>query len=131
MTTNASLHVSAEAGSFRCDAEALHCLDNFLIKICSTIKDQIIRRRIARKCLSQLLADPLTRRVPGYIDMQDAASVVRDDKEAIKHAKGERWDGEEVHRSDSFAVVVQEDFPLFSRLWVPRSFSHPSQNSSL
>jgi hypothetical protein len=25
-------------------AENLHCLDNFLIKICGAIKDQIIRR---------------------------------------------------------------------------------------
>jgi hypothetical protein len=44
--------------------------------------------------------------VPDYIEVQDAAPVVRDDKEAIQHTKGERWDGEEVHRGDGFAVVI-------------------------
>jgi hypothetical protein len=48
--------------------------------------------------LSQLLRYPLTRWVPGYIEMQDAASVVRDDKETIQHTKGQRRDSEEVHR---------------------------------
>ena len=38
---------TAEAGSFRCDAEALQCLDNFLIKICGTIKDQVTGYRLA------------------------------------------------------------------------------------
>jgi hypothetical protein len=28
--------------------------------------------------------------VPGYIEVQDAAAIVRDDKEAIQHAKGQR-----------------------------------------
>jgi hypothetical protein len=31
---------------------------------------------------------------------------VRDDKRAIKHAKGERWHSEEIHRGDGFAVVM-------------------------
>ena len=122
---------TAEAGSLRCDAKALHCFDNFLIKICGTIKDQITGHRLVRECLSQLLRYPLTRWVPGYIGVQDAAAVVRDDKEAMQHAKGERWDSEEIHRGDDFAVVVQEDFPLFRRFRVPRSFSHPPQNCSL
>jgi len=47
--------------------------------------------------------------------MQYPAPVVRDDKEAIEHVKGQRWDGEEVHGHDGFAVVVQEGFPLFRR----------------
>jgi len=79
---------TAEAGSLRCDAKALHCFDNFLIKICGPIKDQVTGYRLVRECLSQLLRYPLTRWVPGYIEVQDAASVVRDDKEAIQHAKG-------------------------------------------
>ena len=79
---------TAEAGSLRCDAEALHCFDNFLIKIGGTIKDQVTGYRLVRECLSQLLRYPLTRWVPGYIEVQDAASVVRDDKEAIQHTKG-------------------------------------------
>jgi hypothetical protein len=39
---------------------------------------------------------------------------VRDDKEAIKHAKGDRGNVEEIHRCDHFAMVVQEGFPLFA-----------------
>jgi hypothetical protein len=34
---------TAEAGSLRCDAEALHCFDNFIVKICGAIKDQVTR----------------------------------------------------------------------------------------
>ena len=80
---------------------------------------------MVRKSLAKLLRHPLTRRVPSYIEMQDAAPVVGDDKEAIEHLKGQRWDGEEVHGDDGFAVVVQEGFPLFRRLRVPRRLSHP------
>jgi hypothetical protein len=62
----------------------------------------------------QLLRYPLTRWVPGYIEVQDAAPVARDDKETIQHAKGWRWDSEEIHRGDSFAVIAQEGFHCFA-----------------
>src|SRR3984957_13121534 len=74
---------AAEAGSLRCDAKALHGFDNLPLKICGAIKDQVSGGRLVWKCLSQLLRYPLTRWVPGYIEVQDAAPVVRDDKEAI------------------------------------------------
>ena len=41
----------AEAGSLRCDAKALYCFDNFLIKICGTIKDQVTGYRLVREGL--------------------------------------------------------------------------------
>jgi hypothetical protein len=97
---------TAEAGSLRCDAEAFYDAYDIHVEVCGTVKDQVTGYRVVRECLSQVLRYPAAYWVPGYIEMQDAASVVRDDKEAIKHAKGYRWNGEEVHRRDGFAVVV-------------------------
>jgi hypothetical protein len=34
---------TAEAGSFRCDAEAFYDADDLVVEVCSAIKDQIVR----------------------------------------------------------------------------------------
>jgi hypothetical protein len=43
--------------------------------------------------------------------VQDAPAVVGNNEEAVQEAKRSRWNGEEVHRGDGFAVVSQESKP--------------------
>ena len=122
---------TAEAGSFLRDAEASYEADDIVVEVCGTVKDQVTGYPVIREGLAKLLSHPCAGGMTRPIEMQNAAPVVSDDKEAIKYAEGQCGNDEEVHRGDGFAVVIQENFPLFRRLWVPRSFSHPPQNSSL
>ena len=122
---------TAEAGSFRLDAKALHGADDFFVEIRTAIKDQIARRRVVGKCLAQLLGHPCAGRMSGHIEVKDAPPVVGDDKEAIENTEGERWLSEEVHRCDDFTVVLQERRPSLCWLRISRRSSHPSQHRSL
>jgi len=121
---------TAEAGSFRLDAIALHGADDFFVEIRTAIKDQIARRRVVGKCLAQLLGHPCAGRMSRHIEVKDAPPVVGDDKEAIENTEGERWLSEEVHRCDDFTVVLQERRPSLCWLRISRRSSHPSQHRS-
>ncbi len=43
---NAILPRTSKAGSLGLDAEALHCVDDFFIEVCTAIEDQIARSRV-------------------------------------------------------------------------------------
>src|SRR5215472_9800642 len=49
--------------------------------------------------------------MPGHIAVQDAAAIVADEKEAVKHREGDRGDGGEIHRSYSFPMVTKKGEP--------------------
>lgn len=53
---------TAVAGSLRLNAECLHGIDHLRIKTRTAIKDQVVKRRVVRECLAQLLNDPGARR---------------------------------------------------------------------
>jgi hypothetical protein len=55
---------------------------------------------------------------------------MRNDEEAINHPQGQSRHGEEVHRRNGLAVIVQECRPSFCWFRVRWSFPHPSQNGS-
>src|SRR5580658_62876 len=64
-----------------------------------------------RKRLSQLLYDPLARRVRRYVEVHNATAAVLDHKQAIEHTKRQCGNGKEVKRRDHFAMVVEECCP--------------------
>jgi hypothetical protein len=43
--------------------------------------------------------------------VQDATTIVTDDKKAIQHTERDRWHGEEVHRSNRFPVITEKGKP--------------------
>jgi len=43
-----------------------------------------------------------------HIEVQDLTPVVPDNEKAVQNTKRERWDGEEVHRSNGLAMVSEE-----------------------
>jgi len=79
---------TAETGSPRRDAKALYDAYDIVVEVCATVKDEIIGYRVVGKGLAKLLSHPGAGGVLRHIEMQDAAPVVRDDKEAIQHTKG-------------------------------------------
>ena len=40
------------------------------------------------------------------IEVQDAATVMANEEEAVEHTEGESRDGEEIHCRDGFAVIT-------------------------
>jgi hypothetical protein len=78
-----------------------------------------------------LLNNPSADGMFGHIEVKDASTIVSNDKEGVKHAKGERRDGEEVHRCNCFTMIAQKHRPLFCRLKVPAPFLHPTQHRTL
>jgi len=128
---NAVLPRASEAGLLGLDAEARHGVDHLRIEAGAVIEDQIARRGVVRERFPQLLNHPCTRRVFGHIAVQDAPPIMRDDEEAVQNAEAQRRHGEEVHRGNRFAMVVQKSRPSLCRLRIARCFSHPAQHGSL
>lgn len=64
------------------------------------------------------------------IEVQDPPSVMTDHEE-VEHAERDRWDREEVHCGDCFAMVPKECKPAFSRFRISGRASHPARDGSL
>jgi len=61
--------------------------------------------------LSQLLYDPLARRVRRGVEVQNTAAAVLNYKQAIEHAKSQCGNSKEIKPRDHLAMVVQEGRP--------------------
>jgi hypothetical protein len=128
---HAVLPGTLKGSPLRNDAEAPDRIDNFRAEIRSAVEDQILRSQVKWKCFAQLLDHPCTSRVSGRIAVKDAATIMRNDKEAIQHTEGEGGDREEIHRRDHLTMIAQKCRPSLCRLEITRRFPHPTQDGSL
>ena len=74
--------------------------------LCVVVKDEEFGRGLIGKGFAQLLYDPSARRMASDVEVQDAATVVADDEEAIENIERERRDREEIHGRDGLAVIT-------------------------
>jgi hypothetical protein len=125
---NTVLPWTLETGPLGLNAKAPHGVDDFLIEARVAIKDQIAGRRVVGKSFAKLLDNPGAVRMLGHVAMKDTSSIVRNDKEAVKHAERQRGHGKEIHRSDGFSMIAQKGRPSLCRFWIPRRFPHPAQH---
>jgi hypothetical protein len=88
---------ASEAGSFGFNSEACDRLNNVIIEIVAAVEDQVFGRGVIRKRFAQLLRDPRAGWMAGYIEVQYAPPVMRDNEEAIPQAEGKGGQSEEVH----------------------------------
>jgi hypothetical protein len=95
------------------------------------IEDKKLGSGLIWKGFSQLLDNPQASRMLGDVEVQDASTAVADDEEAIERAEGDRRNGEEVHRGDSFPVVAQKGEPALGKLRIFRRSFHPAGDRSL
>ena len=65
------------------------------------------------------------------IAMQDAPTIVADDKETVEDAERDRGHGEEVHRRNRFPMVAKEGEPTLGRVRISRCSFHPTGDGSL
>ena len=122
--------------AFERSANGFHTKDfrscqDFSAKSGIAVVNQIARRCVERKCLAQLLTHPGAGWMSRHIEIKDSSSIMCDDEEAIENAERECRHGEEVHRGDGLAVVLQEGLPRLRFLWIVRRLAHPAQNRSL
>lgn len=94
---------------------------DYVSELSVAIMNQISGALVVRKCFPQLLRDPESGWMSSGVAVQDSSSVMRNDKEAIEHTEGDRWDGEEIHRCDGFTVILRESLPASCRFRVLRS----------
>jgi len=113
------------------DSDDLHCLHNLGVEDGIAVMDQVFRRGIVRKCLSQLLGDPSAGWMSSDVEVQHTPSIVSDDEEAGEHPEGQRRHCEEVHGSDGFTMVTQKRRPSLCRFRVSWRSPHPAQHGSL
>jgi hypothetical protein len=73
--------------------------------------------------------DPKSIGISRHIELQDLTPVVADDEKTAQRTKRERWDGEEVHRSDGLAMVSEERQPALHGIRISRSSPHPSRDT--
>src|ERR1039458_7533640 len=85
----------------------------------------------ARERLAQLLNDPGARWMPRHVEVKDAPPVMRNNEEAVERAERECWHGEEVHRRNRFAMVIDECHPPLRQFGISRRLSHPAQHGAL
>src|ERR1700756_1242336 len=77
---------------------------------------------------SSWLHDPQSIGIARHVAAENLAPVMADHKEAVQHAKGERWYREEVHGCNSLAMVPQKRQPTLGQIWISRNSSKPSRH---
>jgi hypothetical protein len=82
--------------------------DDITVELRVAIQDDVTVRVSLGKGLTRLLDDPLRSRVSGHVEVQDLATSVRDDEEAVKQLEGHHRHGEDVERDDHLAVIGGE-----------------------
>src|ERR1700676_289876 len=95
------------------------------------IEDQELARRIIWERFSQLLNDPIARRVPRDVEMQNAPTIMADDEKAVKNAESQRRNREEVHGGDRFSVIAEKCKPAFGWFGIWMRPAHPAGYRSL
>ena len=99
--------------------------------LCVVIIDQELGRGLVGKGFAKLLHNPTARWMTSDIEVQDASTVMANEKEAVKHAERERRDREEIHRRDGLAVIAKKRQPAFGGFWAPGCSSHPAGDGRL
>ena len=81
-----------------------------------------------RERLPQLLNNSQVRRMLGDVAVQNTPAIVVDDEEAVEHGKGNRGNGEEIHRGNGLPVITKKGEPALSRVRVSGGSFHPAGN---
>jgi hypothetical protein len=53
-----------------------------------------------------------------HIEVHNSSTIMRNNKEAIEHAKRQGWHGEEVQRGDHFAMIAEKGRPTLGFAFV-------------
>src|SRR6266852_4377372 len=125
---NSILPRTFERSADRTHAQGSNRCRDFQSILGITIKDEEPRSGSKWKCFSQLLDNPRACRMLCDIEVQDATTIVTDDKKAIERAEGDRRNSKEVHRGNRFPVIAEKGKPARGRLLILRCPFHPTRD---
>src|SRR5271166_2363515 len=94
------------------------------------IKDQEPMWIIESPSFAQLQYNPQGVRLPGHVAVENLPPIVADDEETVQNSKGQSRHGEEIHRSDCFAVVAKKCQPAPRWIRIMIRALHPARNRS-
>src|SRR5207248_2619173 len=94
-------------------------------------ENQKSMRQVVSPGLTQLQRNPKRSEISGHVEVQNPASLVIDQEEAVENAEGECWYGEEVHRSNRFTVIAKKHQPALGWIRVLTCALNPPRDSSL
>ena len=94
------------------------------------IEEQESGNRLVRKGFSELLHDPTAGGMPSNVEVNNLPLVVANNKEAIQQLERDRWDGEEIHGSDRFAMITKKGQLAPGRFRISGCSFHPTGNTS-
>lgn len=69
--------------------------------------------------------------MPGDVEVQNASTIMADDKKAIEHAEGDRRNRKEIHRRDRLPMIAKKGEPALRWIRGPWGSSHPAGDRSL
>ena len=72
--------------------------------------------------LSELLHNPIARRMRGDVELENAAPMMLDNEETVQHTEAQRGHGKEVEGSDHLTVVLKECQPALHLRFVGLAF---------
>ena len=75
------------------------------------VEDEISRRRVVGKRVTQLLEHPRRRWMESCVEVNAMPTTVLDNEEAVQQSERRGWHGEQNHRGDIVLVVAQERYP--------------------
>ena len=105
-----------DACSFGLQTRRLQKGDHLIVEFRISIQDHVAIRRRLGEHFAQLLYNPGCRRTSGNVEVQDPATSVLDDEEAVEEPESQRRHGEEVERSDHLPVIGEEGQPTLA--WI-------------
>jgi len=86
---------------------------------------------LIREGLPQLLNDSSGAGVTGDIEVQNLATAMTDDEEAIEHTERDGGYRKEVHGGDRFTMVSQKSKPPFGWFGISGRSAHPAGDGPL
>lgn len=107
----------------RSQARGFQKCDHFAVEFRIIVQDEVTIRTGIGKRFPQLLHHPLGVRAASYVEVQDPATPVFNDKEAIQQLEGERGHSEEVDRHDCLLMIGKEGEPPFAGITAPPEWS--------
>src|SRR5579859_1135385 len=82
------------------------------------------------KGFTQLLSYPITSRMLGNAQVQDAPTVMTNDKEAIEQPECNRRHGKEIHGCNGLAMILKKGLPALCVFWIAWRSFRPTRHRS-
>src|SRR5271165_2636013 len=127
---DAVLPGTSKRGSDRFRAVLFDGRDYVRGELCIAVKDQEPMWLIVSPSFAQLQYNPQGVRLPGHVAVENLPPIVADDEETVQNSKGQSRHGEEIHRSDCFAVVAKKCQPAPRWISIMIRALHPARNRS-